>query len=80
MVYRGKVENGVVVLDAGATIPEGTRVQVEPLAPARMSESAPEQLDSVFQMSELAEGTGATDLAANVDHYLYGHPKVTDGE
>lgn len=31
MVYRGHVENGVVVLDNSARLPEGTRVSVEPV-------------------------------------------------
>jgi hypothetical protein len=29
-------------------------------------------------MSDLAIDTGIPDLAVNIDHYLYGYPKVTD--
>ena len=30
MVYRGKVKNGVVVLEKGAELPDGMEVRVEP--------------------------------------------------
>jgi hypothetical protein len=31
MVYRGKVQNGHIVLESGARLPEGTDVQIEPI-------------------------------------------------
>ncbi len=31
-------------------------------------------------MSDLAVDTGLPDLASNVNHYLYGHPKADDGK
>jgi hypothetical protein len=31
MTYRGRVENGVVLLDGGRRLPEGTEVSVQPL-------------------------------------------------
>ena len=31
MIYLGTVENGVVVLEDGTMLPDGTRVRVEPL-------------------------------------------------
>lgn len=31
MIYCGTVKDGVVELEAGATLPDGTRVKVEPL-------------------------------------------------
>ncbi len=33
MVYRGHIENGVVVLDEPGTLPEGMAVVVEPASP-----------------------------------------------
>ena len=33
-----------------------------------------------FRISDLAVDTGLADLASNVDHYLYGHPKTDDGK
>jgi hypothetical protein len=71
MTYRGQVKGGVIVPDPGVNLPEGTVVSIAPL-PFR-----PEQADDpMFRMGDLAAETGVTDLAANVDHYLYGHPKV----
>lgn len=76
MSYKGTVKNGVVVLEPPAQLPEGMSVRIEP-------EPAPtvrdEDLDPAWRMAELAGPTGIPDLAVNVDHYLYGHPKVTDG-
>jgi len=38
-----------------------------------------ERPDPLFDMGRLAVETGIPDLARNVDHYLYGHPKETNG-
>ncbi len=83
MSYRRTVKNGVVVLEPGVSLPEGTKVRVEaepaskPQAPGAMA--TPED-DPLFDMSKYAVDTGIPDLAVNADHYLYGHPKVTDGQ
>jgi hypothetical protein len=34
--------------------------------------------DPLWKMAELAVDMGIPDLSVNIDHYLYGHPKVTD--
>jgi hypothetical protein len=77
MTYRGEVHGGVVVLQGGARLPEGAVVRIELEMPPP-SGHAGEQ-DSLFQMGDLAVATGVSDLATNIDHYLYGHPKATDG-
>ncbi|MCL4789411.1 MAG: hypothetical protein KJ070_21920 [Verrucomicrobia bacterium] len=77
MSYKGTVKNGVVVLDPPAELPEGTSVRVEPEPPPTVRD---EDLDPAWRMDELAGDTGIPDLAVNLDHYLYGHPKVTDGK
>jgi hypothetical protein len=38
MPYRGHIENGAVVLDEPADIPEGTAVTVEPVAAGNRAE------------------------------------------
>ena len=78
MTYRGKVMNGVVVFDGAVSPSDGTIVRVEPIEPGCV-DASPEGLSSLFRASERARGTGIPDLAINHDHYLYGHPKVTDG-
>ena len=40
MTFKGHVKNGVVLLDDGATLPEGAEVRVE-LAPARSTAPLP---------------------------------------
>jgi len=75
MCYHGTVKNGMVVLEPEAKLPEGAAVRVE-------IESQPitrdEDLDPAWRIGELAKDTGIPDLAVNLDHYLYGHPKVTN--
>ena len=83
MVYQGTVQNGVVVFESGIHLPEGSPVKVEILSvPDEVPQAKldPDQLDPVFRMGELAVDTGIPDLGVNIDHYLYGHPKVDDGQ
>jgi hypothetical protein len=76
MVYRGCVHDGMVVLDGNVRLAEGTPVTVQTVeSPTPMAAD-----DSVYRLGELAAPTGIADLAMNVDHYLYGHPKATDAQ
>ena len=77
MTYRGRVKNGVVVLEAGVRLQEGMDVRVEPLEAQGASENP-------GQVQQLREGLlsfsgvvkdGPSDLARNHDHYLHGTPK-----
>ncbi len=81
MSYRGTIKNGVVVLEPGASLPEGAtvRVEAEPVPEKETSKGQPED-DPLFDMGKYAGKTGVSDLAVNLNHYLYGHPKVTDGK
>ena len=78
MTYRGKVKDGVVVLDEPAALPDGTEVSVRALkgarGPVRRKGSAPTLLDELEPFIGMAEGL-PPDASANVDHYLYGAPK-----
>ncbi len=81
MVYQGTIRNGVVVLADGVQLPEGAPVKVELLkraSEAQKPKTDKGELDPVWRMGELAVDTGIPDLAVNIDHYLYGHPKVKD--
>jgi hypothetical protein len=75
MTYRGRVQGGAIVLEPGIDLPEGSvvRVEVEPAERSRRGD------DPLFRMAELAVDTGIPDLATNIDHYLYGHPRAGDG-
>ena len=75
MVYRGVVQNGVVVLGEGVRLPEGTEVQIEPVPEGESTlDEGPtllEQLsDVVGSVPELPP-----DMAQQHDHYLHGAPK-----
>ncbi len=80
MVYQGTIQNGVVVFANGAQLPEGATVRVELLNQEPPQEPLTPEEDALLRMGELAVDTGIPDLAVNIDHYLYGHPKVTDGQ
>ncbi len=80
MTYRGTVRNGVVVFDEGASPPDGTVVEFQ-LPESDASRSGGNGARRrIFDINRYAGHTGISDLAAQHDHYLYGHPKVSDAE
>lgn len=76
MTYRGQIKGGVVVLEGAPNLPEGTIVTVQ----TESNQSQETAVDDLARMSELAVPTGISDLATNVDHYLYDHPKASNGD
>jgi hypothetical protein len=70
MTLDGTVRDGVIVLENGAQIPDGTRVQVvvadEP--------AEPPSLLSLLKLAGAVKGLPA-DFAAQHDHYIHGTPK-----
>ena len=76
-MIRGRVQNGVVVLEAQGTLPDGTEVAVEPLPQTRKkrkSAKRPTVSRALANLAGKAKGL-PRDAARNVDHYLYGHAK-----
>ncbi len=77
MVYSGHVKNGEIQLDNEVTLPEGAAVSVEvlsePPAPSA-GNGAPSLLERLGPVVGAAQEL-PDDAAANVDHYLYGHPR-----
>ena len=79
MVIRGRIKNGVVVLDTGAAVPEGTEVAVTvPVAPQKANEVMPEAerqrvlaiMDRIAALPD--ENPGDTFSGADHDRVLYG--------
>jgi hypothetical protein len=71
MTYRGHVENGQIMLDGAACLPEGASVQVELIQP-------PDNGDDLNAVLLRHAGKGRdlpADLAANHDHYVHGKPQ-----
>lgn len=66
MTFDGIVRNGMIVLDQGATLPEGTRVTV--VADAQEAEGQPTHL-SLLKLAGMAKDLPA-DFAAQHDHYI----------
>jgi hypothetical protein len=79
MTYQGTIQNGVVVFPNNVHLPEGATVTVQlgsqtiATPPGKIDA---DKLDPVFRMAELAQDAGIPDLSVNINHYLYGHPKV----
>lgn len=78
MAIRGRVKNGVVVLESADDLPEGTEVTVRPVKarrkPAAGSKRRGPLRKGLLRFAGKAEGLPA-DAARQLDHYLYGHPK-----
>ncbi len=77
MQYRGRVKNGVVVLDWPTALPEGAEVRVELVRPSQ-SPLLDEQGQTLGQKLMKYAGRAVNlpeDAALNHDHYLYGTPK-----
>ena len=64
------------MLEPGVQLANGTLVRVEPILMDEATKGV--QRGDIFRMGDLAVDTGIPDLATNADHYLYGHPKVSD--
>lgn len=72
MVYKGKIKDGIVVLDDSVSLPEGAEVEVT------VSDSSDENNVSLYERLKPVIGKAQglpPDASNNKDHYLYGHPK-----
>ena len=69
--HKGKVVNGVVVLEDNGALPDGTEVRVTPVEHEKESATLGQRL---LELAGTAEGL-PPDLAENHDHYLHGLPK-----
>jgi len=77
MTYRGRVKDGVVILDPPADLPEGAEVEVrliEEPRTATQGQESPTLYEQLKDVIGIAKGL-PTDLAENHDHYLHGRPK-----
>lgn len=78
MTYRGRVANGVVVLEPGANLREGMDVQVVPLPEAEDTGEGSQELRELRAGLLGFSGVvkeGPSDFARNHDHYLHGTPR-----
>jgi len=77
MVYRGRVENGVIQLEGEVVLPEGTEVAVRPLPRRAKGAQRPPRPSIGRALLRLAGKAKSLprDASRNIDHYLYGHSK-----
>jgi len=79
MSYRGRVSNGIVVLENPKALPEGTAVRVQALKEGKLRRkklpgTAPDIWTKLLKLAGMAKGLPA-DLARNHDHYAHGAPR-----
>jgi len=67
MSYTGKVRNGVVVLPAGVTLPDGAEVEVSVADTNGNLPFADRYKEFIGMATDLPP-----DMAANLDHYVHG--------
>jgi hypothetical protein len=78
MVYRGRVKNGVVVLEGSARLEEGAEVSVRPLRKPSRPTARKKQVPTLYERLKSVAGKAKglpRDASINHDHYLYGLPK-----
>jgi hypothetical protein len=71
MVYRGRIERGVIIMEDDPALPEGTVVLFEPAA----QESVPAPWGEVFADFVGKAEDLPPDMAQNHDHYIHGAAK-----
>lgn len=79
MTHRGRMTNGVVVLTDPSGLPEGTEVDVRPVKDKARRGKRKAGMPSLYDRMKPFIGMGEglpPDASQNVDHYLYGAPKV----
>ncbi len=74
MDIRGRVSQGVVILDDSHVLPDGTVVRVEPLEDAEARPPGLTLAEKLCRLAGKAKGL-PPDLARNHDHYLHGLPQ-----
>ncbi len=67
MVYRGHIQNGMVVFDEQVELPDGTEVRIEPVASYPGKTLAEQFADVIGSVPDLPP-----DMAAQHDHYIHG--------
>ena len=82
MEFTGRVENGSIVLDPPAKLPEGARVRVQLLTSLQAAaervaraRAEPDTAQTLAERMARSMGTGVdlpADLAERHDHYIHG--------
>lgn len=68
MTYRGKITNGTIVLEPGASLPEGTEVVVQAVEPAPQPHGGASIWQKLLELEGTAQGL-PDDLPERHDFY-----------
>jgi len=77
MAYRGRVKNGVVVLDEPIELPDGTEVKVDVLT-LSVDNLPDDGIPTLFEQLQPFVGKVQglpPDASVNLDYHLYGVPR-----
>lgn len=69
MIYRGTVKHGVIKLEDGFSLPEGTRVKIEPLAPEEHHSGKPPESSLADWAEQNAEDWGDQFISEDVEGF-----------
>ena len=72
MSFTATVENGAIKLPPDVVLPNGTEVRIEPV---EVESEKPRPFSERYAKFIGVVKDGPTDLADNLDHYLYGLPR-----
>lgn len=77
MSFTATVENDTIKLPHGLHLPDGTKVNIEPVPQAEAPEPISEPRQTFYERYKdvIGSGEGPTDMAENHDHYASGAPK-----
>jgi len=82
MTYQGHVENGAVVLDSPASLPEGAKVEVAVVSDVELPHDAKPLWMRIVEIGASVPREDwrevPADASINLDHYLYGAPKCEE--
>jgi len=70
MGYRGHIQKGLVVFDEAVPLPDGTKVNVEPVE-SQGNQTLADRFKDIIGIVK----TLPADMADQHDHYLHGKPK-----
>ncbi len=76
MTFRGRMKNGVVVLEENPKLADGVEVRVEVIQDLPLPTDFPRPTLTERFKNVIGKAEGLPpDASVNLDHYLYGHPK-----
>ncbi len=77
-MYKDTVMNTVEAIYENGVFRPIQKVEIEEGIMVEITVRFPDEIDPAADFSDIAVKTGISDLAINIDHYLYGLPKQSE--